>query len=46
MGPSAGCVAFGMDRQAVAMFHTHDTDIAGWPPEVRQTLGCEQRVVD
>ncbi len=23
-----GCVAFGMDRLAVAMFHTHGTDLA------------------
>ena len=34
-----GCVAFGMDRLAVAMFHTHGTDPAKWPAEVRQTLG-------
>jgi seryl-tRNA synthetase len=33
-----GCVAFGMDRLAVAMFHTHGTDLAKWPEEVRQTL--------
>ena len=34
-----GCVAFGMDRLAVAMFHTHGTDIAKWPVKVRQMLG-------
>jgi seryl-tRNA synthetase len=34
-----GCVAFGMDRLAVAMFHTHGTDLAKWPAAVRETLG-------
>jgi seryl-tRNA synthetase len=34
-----GCVAFGMDRLAVAMFHIHGTDPVKWPAEVRQTLG-------
>src|ERR1700752_775249 len=34
-----GCVAFGMDRLAVAMFHTHGTELAGWPAEVRELLG-------
>ena len=34
-----GCVAFGMDRLAVAMFHTHGTDLAKWPAQVCQTLG-------
>jgi seryl-tRNA synthetase len=34
-----GCVAFGMDRLAVAMFHTHGTDLARWPAAVRETLG-------
>src|ERR1700744_3013560 len=34
-----GCVAFGMDRLAVAMFHTHGTDIAAWPAKVRDMLG-------
>ena len=33
-----GCVAFGMDRLAVAMFHTHGTDVAKWPAAVRETL--------
>jgi seryl-tRNA synthetase len=36
-----GCVAFGMDRLAVAMFHTHGTDLAKWPVEVRKMLGLE-----
>ncbi|HET7885105.1 MAG TPA: hypothetical protein VFL62_02655, partial [Bradyrhizobium sp.] len=34
-----GCVAFGMDRLAVAMFHTHGTDLAKWPAGVRDVLG-------
>jgi len=34
-----GCVAFGMDRLAVAMFHTHGVDTAKWPASVRGTLG-------
>jgi seryl-tRNA synthetase len=33
-----GCVAFGMDRLAVALFATHGADIAGWPAAVRDTL--------
>jgi seryl-tRNA synthetase len=33
-----GCVAFGMDRLAVAMFHTHGTDLAKWPVGVREML--------
>jgi seryl-tRNA synthetase len=33
-----GCVAFGMDRLAVAMFHTHGTDLAKWPTPVRELL--------
>jgi seryl-tRNA synthetase len=33
------CVAFGMDRLAVAMFHTHGGNTAGWPPAVRDLLG-------
>jgi seryl-tRNA synthetase len=32
------CVAFGMDRLAVAMFHTHGTDIAEWPAEAQKAL--------
>jgi seryl-tRNA synthetase len=34
-----GCVAFGMDRLAVAMFHTHGTRLDAWPPKVRELLG-------
>jgi seryl-tRNA synthetase len=34
-----GCVAFGMDRLAVAMFHTHGIDLAKWPVGVRETIG-------
>ncbi len=34
-----GCVAFGMDRLAVAMFHTHGTDTTLWPAKVRNALG-------
>src|ERR1700760_1659684 len=33
-----GCVAFGMDRLAVAMFHTHGINVAKWPIEVRKIL--------
>ena len=33
-----GCVAFGMDRLAVAMFHTHGTDLAKWPVPLCELL--------
>lgn len=33
-----GCVAFGMDRLAVALFATHGLEIAEWPETVRATL--------
>lgn len=33
-----GCVAFGMDRLAVALFHTHGIDISNWPARVRALL--------
>ena len=33
-----GCVAFGMDRLAVAMFHTHGIDLAKWPGALRELL--------
>jgi len=39
-----GCVAFGMDRLAVAMFHTHGTDLAAWPVKVRELLGMTEFV--
>jgi hypothetical protein len=28
-----------MDRLAVAMFHTHGTDLAKWPGGLRELLG-------
>jgi seryl-tRNA synthetase len=34
-----GCVAFGMDRLAVALFVTHGAEIGAWPAGVRQALG-------
>ncbi|WP_216839046.1 amino acid--[acyl-carrier-protein] ligase [Caulobacter sp. S45] len=34
-----GCVAFGMDRLAVALFATHGVDVANWPVGVREALG-------
>ena len=37
-----GCVAFGMDRLAVALFHTHGTDLARWPAQVREALELAQ----
>jgi seryl-tRNA synthetase len=33
------CVAFGMDRLAVALFQTHGRTIAKWPTHVRDVLG-------
>jgi seryl-tRNA synthetase len=33
-----GCVAFGMDRLAVAMFATHGLDPAAWPQTARDIL--------
>src|ERR1700752_1875852 len=39
-----GCVAFGMDRLAVAMFHTHGTDLQAWPMKVRELLGLNTLV--
>jgi len=38
------CVAFGMDRLAVAMFHTHGRDVAKWPSAVRHVLGFPRNV--
>lgn len=39
------CVAFGMDRLAVALFQVHGTDADKWPVPVRDLLGlsCDQR---
>ncbi|ACL59290.1 amino acid--[acyl-carrier-protein] ligase [Methylobacterium nodulans] len=33
-----GCVAFGIDRLAVALFATHGLEVAEWPQAVRETL--------
>ncbi len=33
-----GCVAFGMDRLALALFATHGPDWSGWPLAVRKAL--------
>jgi hypothetical protein len=33
-----GCVAFGMDRLALALFAIHGADILDWPPSVRRAL--------
>jgi seryl-tRNA synthetase len=33
-----GCVAFGMDRLAVAMFATHGAELDAWPAGVREAL--------
>jgi seryl-tRNA synthetase len=33
-----GCVAFGMDRLAVALFANHGVDVAKWPASTRRTL--------
>jgi seryl-tRNA synthetase len=34
-----GCVAFGMDRLALAMFATHGLETARWPEAARKALG-------
>jgi seryl-tRNA synthetase len=34
-----GCVAFGMDRLAVAMFAVHGLKIENWPAGVKSALG-------
>ncbi len=33
-----GCVAFGIDRLALALFATHGPDLSGWPAAVRKAL--------
>ncbi|MGC2275314.1 MAG: hypothetical protein WA571_04820, partial [Candidatus Binatus sp.] len=33
-----GCVAFGLDRLALAMFRTHGLDLTKWPAIVRENL--------
>ena len=37
-GSHTGCVAFGMDRPAVALFSNHGVEVARWPGTVRQAL--------
>ena len=34
-----GCVAFGMDRLALALFATHGLETANWPEATRKALG-------
>jgi len=34
-----GCVAFGIDRLALALFANHGLDLAQWPASARQALG-------
>jgi hypothetical protein len=34
----SGCVAFGMDRLAVALFATHGLDVQQWPTGVKEAL--------
>jgi seryl-tRNA synthetase len=34
----SGCVAFGIDRLAVALFANHGTDTGDWPESVRALL--------
>jgi len=34
-----GCVAFGIDRLALALFATHGLDLPQWPDTVRKSLG-------
>jgi seryl-tRNA synthetase len=34
-----GCVAFGMDRLALALFATHGVELSRWPVAVRKALG-------
>ena len=34
----SACVAFGIDRLALAVFTTHGLDLAAWPRQVRQAL--------
>ncbi len=34
-----GCVAFGIDRLALALFATHGIELSAWPASVRHALG-------
>jgi seryl-tRNA synthetase len=36
-----GCVAFGIDRLAVALFWTHGLDVRQWPAQAREALMLE-----
>jgi seryl-tRNA synthetase len=36
-----GCVAFGMDRLALALFATHGLELSNWPATARKALGFE-----
>jgi hypothetical protein len=33
-----GCVAFGIDRLALALFATHGVELPQWPASVRKAL--------
>jgi hypothetical protein len=35
---NTGCVAFGMDRLALALFAAHGAEIERWPTTVREEL--------
>jgi hypothetical protein len=35
---NTGCVAFGMDRLALALFTAHGAEIESWPATVRAEL--------
>jgi seryl-tRNA synthetase len=39
----SGCVAFGMDRLAVALFRAHGLLLEDWPESVRKVLGFDGR---
>jgi seryl-tRNA synthetase len=36
------CVAFGMDRLALALFATHGLDTTRWPQQARESLGLRR----
>jgi seryl-tRNA synthetase len=36
-----GCVAFGMDRLAVAMFARHGLAVENWPARVQEALALD-----
>jgi len=35
----SACLGFGLERIALALFHTHGLDSGSWPPDVRRALG-------